>query len=125
MLVGAVMNNVSVFKGDSSVMMTSYVPMMAHWSFYLSLILFAVGALVACGVFFGTLVVARRDKTYEGSIPLVTFGAMTAAIISLNRRGTRPDPKSGAINIRPATRKNVSTKPTTSRSRLARSGNMV
>ncbi|MBS0392046.1 MAG: cbb3-type cytochrome c oxidase subunit I [Comamonadaceae bacterium] len=83
MLVGAVWNNITVFQGESSVMMTSYVPMMAHWSFYLSLILFAVGALVACGVFFGTLVVARRDKTYEGSIPLVTFGAMTAAIIAV------------------------------------------
>ncbi|GAB2735356.1 b(o/a)3-type cytochrome-c oxidase subunit 1 [Melaminivora jejuensis] len=83
MLVGAVWNNIVVFQGESSVMMTSYVPMMAHWSFYLSLILFAVGALVACGVFFGTLVVARREKTYEGSIPLVTFGAMTAAIIAV------------------------------------------
>jgi len=42
-----------------------------------------VGALVACGVFFGTLAVARRDKTYEGSVPLVTFGATTAAIIAV------------------------------------------
>src|SRR5574337_1461143 len=83
MLVGAVWNNITVFQGESSVMMTSYVPMMAHWSFYLSLILFAVGALVACGVFFGTLVVAKREKTYEGSIPLVTFGALTAAIIAV------------------------------------------
>lgn len=83
MLVGAVMNNVSVFQGGSSVMMTSYVPMMAHWSFYLGLILFAVGALIACFVFFGTLVVAKREKTYEGSVPLVTFGAITAAIIAV------------------------------------------
>jgi cytochrome c oxidase subunit 1 len=83
MLVGAVMNNVSVFKGDSSVMMTSYVPMMAHWSFYLGLILFAVGALIACFIFFGTLVVAKREKTYQGSVPLVTFGAITAAIIAV------------------------------------------
>lgn len=83
MLVGAVMNNVSVFQGGSSVMMTSYVPMMAHWSFYLGLILFAVGALIACFVFFGTLVVAKREKSYEGSVPLVTFGAITAAIIAV------------------------------------------
>ena len=83
MLVGAVWNNIVVFQGESSVMMTSYVPMMANWAFYLSLILFAVGALVACGVFFGTLVVAKRDKTYEGSVPLVTFGALTAAIIAV------------------------------------------
>lgn len=83
MLIGAVTNNVAVFQGGSSVMMTSYVPMMAAPSFYLGLILFAVGALVACFVFFGTLVVAKRDKTYEGSVPLVTFGAIVAAIIAV------------------------------------------
>jgi len=83
MLVGAVMNNVAVFQGGSSVMMTSYVPMMASPWFYLGLILFAVGALIGCFVFFGTLVIAKRDKTYEGSVPLVTFGAITAAIIAV------------------------------------------
>ncbi|MCC6209684.1 MAG: cbb3-type cytochrome c oxidase subunit I [Burkholderiales bacterium] len=83
MLIGAVVNNVAVFQGGSSVMMTSYVPMMAAPAFYLGLILFAVGALIACFVFFGTLVVARRERTYEGSVPLVTFGAITAAIIAV------------------------------------------
>ena len=83
MLIGAITNNVAVFQGGSSVMMTSYVPMMAAPSFYLGLILFAVGALIACFVFFGTLVIAKRDKTYEGSVPLVTFGAITAAIIAV------------------------------------------
>ena len=59
------MNNVAVFQGGSSVMMTSYVPMMAAPSFYPAWILFAVGALIGCFVFFGTLVVAKRDKTYR------------------------------------------------------------
>src|SRR3990172_9016170 len=67
MVIGAITNNVAVFQGGSSVMMTSYVPMMAAPSFYLCLILFAVGALIACFVFFGTLVIARRDRTYQGS----------------------------------------------------------
>lgn len=83
MLIGAIVNNVAVFQGGSSVMMTSYVPMMAAPTFYLGLILFAVGALIACFVFFGTLVIAKRDKTYQGSVPLVTFGAITAAIIAV------------------------------------------
>ena len=83
MLVGAVTTNVAVLQGGSSVMFTSYVPMMAEPHFYLGIILFAVGALFGCGVFFGTLVIAKRDKTYEGSIPLVTFGALTAAIIAV------------------------------------------
>jgi cytochrome c oxidase subunit 1 len=83
MLVGAVVTNVAVLQGDSSVMFTSYVPMRAEPHFYLGIILFAVGALIGCGVFFGTLVIAREERTYEGSIPLVTFGALTAAIIAV------------------------------------------
>jgi cytochrome c oxidase subunit 1 len=83
MLVGALIANVTVLQGDSSVMFTSYVPLQASPYFYLGLILFAVGALIGCFVFFGTLVVARDEKTYEGSVPLVTFGAITAAIIAV------------------------------------------
>ena len=83
MVIGAVTNNVSVLGGQSSVMMTSYVPMAAEPAFYLGLILFAVGALIAVFVFFGTLVVARDEHTYEGSVPLVTFGAIVAAIIAV------------------------------------------
>ena len=83
MLVGALITNVTVLRGGSSVMFTSYVPMMAEPEFYLGIILFAVGALIGCFVFFGTLVIAKRDKTYEGSVPLVTFGALTAAIIAV------------------------------------------
>jgi cytochrome c oxidase subunit 1 len=83
MILGALVNNYSVFRGDSSVMFTSYAPMGAHPTFYLGLILFAVGALISCFVFFGTLVVAKAERTYRNSIPLVTFGAMTAAIIAV------------------------------------------
>ena len=83
MLIGAIITNIAVLKGQSSVMFTSYVPMKAEPSFYLGIILFAVGALIGCFVFFGTLVVARQERTYEGSIPLVTFGALTAAIIAV------------------------------------------
>jgi cytochrome c oxidase subunit 1 len=64
-------------------MFTSYAPMGAHPTFYLGLILFAVGALISCFVFLGTLVVAKAERTYRGSIPLVTFGALTACIIAI------------------------------------------
>lgn len=83
MLTGAVMNNYIVLTGQASVMMTSYAPMQAHPLFYLSLILFAVGALIGCFIFFGTLVIAKAEKTYEGSVSLVTFGGITAAIIAV------------------------------------------
>ena len=83
MVLGAIINNWTVFGGSSSVMMTSYVPMPAEPNFYLGLILFAVGALIGCFIFLGTLVIAKEEKTYEGSIPLVTFGALTACIIAV------------------------------------------
>ncbi|NCF83568.1 MAG: cytochrome C oxidase subunit I [Proteobacteria bacterium] len=83
MLVGALIVNAAVLAGNSSVMFTSYVPMKASPWFYLGFLLFAVGALIGCFVFFGTLVAAKDEKTYEGSIPLVTFGALTAAIIAV------------------------------------------
>jgi cytochrome c oxidase subunit 1 len=83
MVIGVIVNNLSVLSGNSSVMMTSYVPMPADPNFYLGLILFAVGALIGCFIFMGTLVIAKEEKTYEGSIPLVTFGALTACIIAV------------------------------------------
>ncbi|NIR30280.1 MAG: cytochrome C oxidase subunit I [Gammaproteobacteria bacterium] len=83
MLIGAVVNNIAVFRGGSSVMMTSYVPMPAEPSFYLGLILFAVGALIGCFIFLGMLVTAKYEGTYEGSMPLVTFGGLTACIIAI------------------------------------------
>ena len=83
MLVGALIANATVLAGNSSVMFTSYPPLQASPWFYLGLILFAVGALIGCFVFFGTLVIAKEGRTYEGSVPLVTFGAITAAIIAV------------------------------------------
>ncbi|MCC2110661.1 MAG: cbb3-type cytochrome c oxidase subunit I, partial [Hyphomicrobiales bacterium] len=83
MVAGAVLANVAVLRGESTVMFTSYPPLQAEPIFYLSLILFAVGALIAVGIFFATLVIAKEEGTYEGSIPLVTFGALTAAIIAV------------------------------------------
>lgn len=83
MLIGAIVTNIAVLQGGSSVMFTSYVPLKADPSFYAGVILFAVGALIGCFVFFGTLVIAKQEKTYEGSVPLVTFGATVAAIIAV------------------------------------------
>ena len=42
-----------------------------------------MGALIGCFVFLGTLVVAKARRTYKGSMPLVTFGAVTACIIAV------------------------------------------
>lgn len=83
MLIGACTTNAFVFAGKADVLFTSYVPLKAHPAYYLGIILFAVGALVSTSLFFAALVIARREKTYQGSVPLVTFGALTAAIIAV------------------------------------------
>ena len=83
MLLGMLVVNAMVLQGRADVLFTSYPPLQAHPLYYLGIILFAVGALLVTGLFFATLVVARREHTYEGSIPLVSFGALTAAIIAV------------------------------------------
>jgi cytochrome c oxidase subunit 1 len=83
MLVGAAIVTVQILLGNADVMFTSYVPLKAsHW-YYLGIILFAVGAIIGCVVFFATLVVAKHEKTYQGSLPLISFGAAAAAIIAI------------------------------------------
>lgn len=82
MVVGALLVNVIILLGKADVMFTAYVPLKADPLFYLGYILFAVGALIALIIFFATLIVARAEGRYEGSVPLVVFGLMTAAIIA-------------------------------------------
>ena len=83
MTVGALMVDYIIFAGKADVLMTSYVPLLAHPVFYLGVILHAVGALIGVGNYFGTIYIAKRDHTYEGSVPLVVFGATAAAIIAV------------------------------------------
>ncbi len=83
MVVGALLVEWMMWAGRADVLFTSYVPLRADPLFYLGVILFAVGALLVLAIFFATLVVARRERTYQGSVPLVTFGAATAAIIAV------------------------------------------
>jgi cytochrome c oxidase subunit 1 len=83
MLGGGILTDVMILRGTSDVLMTSYVPLQGHPLFYLGLILVAVGTLIGVFNFFGTLYIAKRDHTYEGSVPLVVFGATAAGIIAV------------------------------------------
>jgi cytochrome c oxidase subunit 1 len=83
MVAGMLLVEWTMWTGKADVLFTSYVPLRAEPPFYLGIILFAVGALITTAIFFGSLVVAKREKTYEGSVPLVTFGAITAGIIAM------------------------------------------
>lgn len=83
MFAGASMVDWAILSGNSDVLMTSYAPLQGHPVFYLGIILVAVGTLTGVFNFFATLYVAKRDKTYVGSVPLVVFGATAAAIIAV------------------------------------------
>ena len=82
MVVGTLMVEWTMWTGRADVLFTSYVPLRAHPLFYLGVILFAVGALTVVGHFFAIITVARKENAYEGSLPLVTYGALTAAAIA-------------------------------------------
>ena len=83
MVGGSTLAEWMMWTGKADVLLSSYVPLRAHPLYYLGIILFAVGALIVTGLFFATLAVAKRERTYEGSVPLITFGAATAAIIAV------------------------------------------
>jgi cytochrome c oxidase subunit 1 len=83
MIGGALLVEYMMWSGQADVLFTSYVPLRAEPNFYLGVILFAVGALITVGIFFANLTVAKRDGTHQGSLPLVVYGAMTAAIIAV------------------------------------------
>jgi cytochrome c oxidase subunit 1 len=83
MLGGALMVEAMQWSGRADVLYTSYPPLKAHPLFYLGIILFAVGALGVVGQFFATLTIAKKEKTYHGSMPLVVYGAMAAAVIAV------------------------------------------
>jgi len=83
MLIGMALVCVMILSGQADVMFTSYVPLKAHHLYYLGVILFLVGAILGCCVFFATITVAKVEGAYTGSLPLVTFGAAAAAIIAI------------------------------------------
>ncbi|HRE24761.1 MAG TPA: cbb3-type cytochrome c oxidase subunit I, partial [Bacteroidia bacterium] len=59
------------------------VPLKAHPLYYLGIILFAVGALIGVGLFFANIVNAKRDGNVGETLPLFTYGLMTAAILAV------------------------------------------
>ncbi|HVW89675.1 MAG TPA: cbb3-type cytochrome c oxidase subunit I, partial [Gaiellaceae bacterium] len=83
MIAGAAMLESIILAGKASVGFTAYPPLVAHAIFYLGYIVFAVGVLMAIGNFTMTLAAAKVDRTYEGSLPLLTYGVAVAAILAL------------------------------------------
>jgi cytochrome c oxidase subunit I len=88
MILGILMAQWAMFTGNATVMFTAYPPLTAHWVYYLGILLFAVGVLVAVVLFFLNVVGAKREGTYEGSVPLVVYGLVAAAVIAVYSLGT-------------------------------------
>ncbi len=83
MAAGLILSDIIILAGKADVMLTSYTPLKAHPLYYLGIILFAVGALLGVILFFGNLMIARREKAYGDTLPLFTYGLMAAAIIAV------------------------------------------
>jgi cytochrome c oxidase subunit I len=82
MLLGSLGLLITMLSGEATVMFTAYPPLEATSWFYLSFILFAVGALIAVITFFVNLVNARYNGEV-GPLPLFTFAMLAAAVLAL------------------------------------------
>ena len=83
MMLGIALAQWAMLSGNATVMFTAYPPLSAHPLYYLGILLFAGGVLVAICIFFANILGARREHTYEGSLPLVAYGLAAAAIIGV------------------------------------------
>jgi cytochrome c oxidase subunit I len=83
MVLGAGLLQVVILSGKSSVAFTAYPPLVATPLFYVGYLVFAVGVLLAIVNFALTIAAARASGTYEGSLPLLTYGVAAAAILGL------------------------------------------
>jgi cytochrome c oxidase subunit I len=88
MVAGVAISEFAMLTDDVPVMFTAYPPLEASWYYYLGVLMVAVGVLIAVGIFFANVVGARRDGYHTGTLPLVTFGFATAAIIAVFALGT-------------------------------------
>ncbi len=83
MAVGALLAEYMMLSGQATVMFTAYPPLEAHPAFYLGVILFAVGALVASCHFIANIVAAKMRGDVTGSVPLVVYAFLSAAILAV------------------------------------------
>lgn len=83
MITGIAMAQWAMLTGRATVMFTAYPPLTAHPVYYAGILLFAVGVLVAIGLFFANVLLAKREGIFTGSLPLVVYGLAAAAIIGV------------------------------------------
>jgi cytochrome c oxidase subunit 1 len=84
MAVGAAMVEAAILRSPlNHLSFQPYPPLRGTWDFYLGTDLFAVGALLAVALFFATVYRAQKEKTYQGPLPLVVYGAFVTAVLAV------------------------------------------
>lgn len=83
MAVGAITAEVAALSGKATIMFTAYPPMTAHWSFFLGIILFAVGALLGACHFIYNIWRAKQEGVLGPTMPLVVYALLSAAIMAI------------------------------------------
>lgn len=83
MIVGALVTIATTMSGHANNMFTAYPPLVNHPMFYLGIILFAVGALVASVHFIYAVMRVKAEGTLFGPLPLVVYALVVAAIIAV------------------------------------------
>jgi cytochrome c oxidase subunit I len=66
MVVGVLLAQWAMLSGNATVMFTAYPPLEAHTLYYVGVLLFAVGVLLACAHFFANIVTAKRKPPTRG-----------------------------------------------------------
>ena len=82
MVAGALTTTITALSGHANNMFTAYPPLVNHPVFYVGIIIFAVGALLACCHFIYNVWLAKREGAIT-NIPLVVYALLTAAIIGI------------------------------------------
>ena len=82
MLGGSLGASFLMLSGRATVMFTAYPPLEASSWFYFSILVFAVGSLIAVFAFIGNVVAARLSGAVR-TLPLFTFALVTAAILAV------------------------------------------
>ncbi|WP_115865501.1 cytochrome c oxidase subunit I [Halorussus litoreus] len=84
MVAGALLVNYAIWtteQPNQAPLLTSYVPLPSSADFYLGVVVFLVGALVAALPFLATIWKEKREKP-DATLPLIAFGAFICSIVA-------------------------------------------
>ncbi len=81
MMAGTLMSSWAMFAGKANVLYTFYPPLIAHWSFYLGLVLLVVGSIVPFFFDWIPAYLSWRRENPNKKMPLAVFGVFVNHIL--------------------------------------------